>query len=354
MNLNNIFKKVSGVALAATLSFGAFAGNAFAAPEGADKGTNEVPQLTKTVNVGETGYFGGGTFNFTIKSVAIDDTNGGSYTGYNNQKGELLPTTAEITLGNGDTTGTVDVAATVNDNTAVGVYRFEVTEDASKISGMTDSEATYYIDVFVERTNENNVEGRRVAYYIVHDGKNKVEPNFENTLAQEDLKITKTITGNQANLSDTFTFTINVESTGNSSVRYSTSGVTNNVENKAVTTGQDITIAGVTNNSTITLTGLTANDTVKITESDAKDGGYKANVTGGLTLNGADVDSGAATGKATVTADIDDIEWENSRTGNTPTGLIENIAPFVLAIAAAGIVFFIYFKRDKDEEEQYA
>ena len=216
---------------------------------------------------------------------------------------------------------------------------------------MTDSDATYYIDVFVQRT-ENN--GREIAYYIVHDGTNKVEPNFENTLAQEDLVITKTITGNQANLSDTFTFTINVGSTSNTSVRYSTTGVTNNVENQAVTTGQDITIAGVTNNSTITLTGLTANDIVKITESDAKDGGYKANVSGGLTLNAADVDSGAATGTATVTADIADIEWENSRTAQIPTGLIENIAPFVLAIAAAGIVFFIYFKRDKDEEEQLA
>lgn len=353
MNLNNIFKKISGFALVGAIAFAGFAGTADAAPQGADQGTNTVPQLTKTVDVGETGYFGGGTFNFTITEVGITDDNGGGYDGYNSQKGgNLIVNTATITLKPGQTTGNVDV--TVNnpaDNLPVGVYRYQVTEEASNISGMTDSDATYYIDVFVQRT-ENN--GREIAYYIVHDGTNKVEPNFENTLAQEDLVITKTITGNQANLSDTFTFTINVGSTSNTSVRYSTTGVTNNVENQAVTTGQDITIAGVTNNSTITLTGLTANDIVKITESDAKDGGYKANVSGGLTLNAADVDSGAATGTATVTADIADIEWENSRTAQIPTGLIENIAPFVLAIAAAGIVFFIYFKRDKDEEEQYA
>lgn len=349
MNINNIIKKVSGVALAGAITFAGFTGTANAAPAGTDQGTNTVPELTKTVNVGETGYFGGGTFNFTITEVGITDANGGSYTGYNNQTGgNLIGNTASITLPAGQTTG--DVAVTVNQPAAdlpVGVYRYQVTEDASNISGMTDSEATYYIDVFVQRTEDN---GREIAYYIVHDGTNKVEPNFENTLAQEDLVITKTITGNQANLSDTFTFTINVGSTSNTSVRYSTTGVTNPVENQAVTTGQNITIAGVTNNSTITLTGLTANDTVKITESDAKDGGYKANVSGGLTLNGADVDSGAATGTATVTAGISDIAWENSRTAEIPTGLIENIAPFVLAIAAAGIVFFIYFKRDKDEE----
>lgn len=347
MNLNNIFKKVSGIALAGAIVFAGFAGTANAAPAGTDEGINEVPQLTKTITGSD--YFGGGTFNFKITEVGITDDNGGSYTGYNNQKGgNLIGNTASIALEPGETSG--KVAVTVNQpeaNLPVGVYRYQVTENKSGISGMSDSEATYYIDVFVQRTKND---GREIAYYIVHDGKNKVNPEFKNTLTQEDLKITKTITGNQANLSDTFTFTINVGSTSNTSVRYTTTGVTNNVENQAVTTGQDITISGVTNNSTITLTGLTANDTVKVTESDAKDGGYKANVTGGLTLNGADVDSGAATGTATVTAGISDIEWENSRTADIPTGLIENIAPFVLAIAAAGIVFFVYFKRDKEEE----
>lgn len=348
MNLNNIFKKVSGIALAGAIAFAGFAGTAEAAPAGTTKGTNTVPQLTKTVNVGETGYFGGGKFDFTITEVAITDANGGGYKGYNNQTGgNLIGNTASITLGANETTGNVEV--TVNQPAAklpVGVYRYQVTEDASNISGMTDSEATYYIDVFVQRTKDN---GREIAYYIVHDGTDKVEPNFENTLAQEDLKITKTITGNQANLSDTFTFTINVGSTSNTSVRYSTTGVTNNVENRAVTTGENITIAGVTNNSTITLTGLTANDTVTITESDPADKGYVANVSGGATLNGGNVDEGAKT-ETTVTAGIADIAWENSRTAEIPTGLIENIAPFILAIAAAGIVFFVYFKRDKEEE----
>lgn len=352
MNFNNLFKKATGLALAGALAFAGFAGTASAAPAGTDQGTNTVPELTKTVNVGDTGYFGGGKFDFTITEVAITDANGGSYTGYNNQTGgNLIGETASIALTPGQTTGNVEV--TVNQPAAtlpVGVYRYQVTENESGISGMTDSEATYYIDVFVQRTTDN---GREIAYYIVHDGTNKVEPNFENTLAQEDLVITKTITGNQANLSDTFTFTINVGSTSNTSVRYSTSGVTNPVENQAVTTGENITIAGVTNNSTITLTGLTANDTVKITESDAKDGGYKANVSGGLTLSEADVDSGAATGTATVTAGIDDIAWENSRTAEIPTGLIENLAPFILIIALAGGFAYFYFKRNK-EEEQYA
>lgn len=348
MNLNNIFKKITGVALAGAITFAGFAGTASAAPEGATETTNTTPQLTKTVDVGENGYFGGGTFNFTITEVDITDANGGSYDGFNSQRGgNLIGGTASITIPEGQTTGNVNV--TVNQpssNLPVGVYRYQVTEDESGISGMTDSDDTYYIDVFVERTDTN---GREIAAFIVHDGTNKATPNFTNTLAQEDLVITKTITGNQANLSDKFSFTINVGSTSNTSVRYTTTGVENDVEDQAVTTGEDITISGVTNDSTITLTGLTANDTVTITESDTQDRGYVANVSGGATLANDNVDDDA-TATATVTTGIDDIAWENSRTAEIPTGLIENIAPFVLAIAAAGIVFFVYFKRDKEEE----
>lgn len=353
MNLNNIFKKVTGVALAATLSFGAFAGNAFAAaPSGSAEGDPTIPTLTKIVNTGDNGYFGGGEFTFTIAEVELDK--GQIYTGYNNQNGGNLLTLADdgiVEVGKGkNPQANLNLIARDLDNdttTAPGMYRYKITETDPKVSGMTiDERGSLYVDVFVRRTT---TDGREIAYYIVHDGTNKTNLTFTNNLTQEDLKITKTITGNQANLSDTFTFTINVDSTNNTSVRYSTTGVENNVEDQAVTTGQDITIAGVKNDSTITLTGLTANDTVTITESDAQDRGYVANVSGGATLENDNVDDDA-TATATVTTGIADITWENSRTAEIPTGLIENIAPFVLAIAAAGFIFFVYFKRDKEEE----
>lgn len=353
MNLNNIFKKVSGIALAGVITFAGFAGTAEAAPAGTTEGTNKVPQLTKTVNVGKTGYFGGGTFNFTINPVKITDANGGSYTGYNNQQGELLPTTAEITLANGDTTGTVNIPATVDANTAVGVYRFEVKEEASGISGMTDSDSTYYIDVFVQRTESD---GREVAYYIVHDGTNKVEPNFENTLAQEDLVITKAITGNQSNKSDTFTFEITVtpaDGITNNSIGYYVGETSDSAKPTRVTPGKNgSTVITLTNNVTdgtiINLTGLAAGDSVSIKETDPNNyGGYKVTASN---TNVSEADLGANGVTATVNGNNEDITWTNSRTADIPTGLIENIAPFVIAIAAAGIVFFVYFKRDKEEE----
>ena len=354
MNLNNIFKKVSGIALAATLSFGAFAGNAFAAQsgeinkEGSSNALTEEPSIEKEVT---GGYFGGGTFEYEINPGTAP-----AYAGYQSRTSTdplIGIGDGNIELKAGETTGSEKL--TVNqeavDNAQPGVYRYQVSEKASGIAGMTDDTRTFDVDVFV--TSDNGT-GRKIAYYIVSVGGQKAELKFTNKLTQEDLKITKTITGNQANLSDTFKFTITVNSKSNTSVRYTTANVSDPKTDQAVTTGSAFTVDGVTNNSTITLTGLAADDKVTITESDAKDGGYKANVSGGLTLSGADVDKNEATGTATITAGIADIAWENSRTADIPTGLIENIAPFVLAIAAAGIVFFIYFKRDKDEEGQYA
>lgn len=354
MNLNNIFKKVSGIALAGAIAFAGFAGSANAASgaintKGSSDALTSTPEISKEVTGAE--YFGGGTFTYTLTAEEAP-----SYTGFapRTSKTPLIGLTdGKIEIAGGQTTGTE--AITVNqdavDKAQPGVYRYQIKEEASGIAGMTDDTRTFDVDVFV--TSDNGT-GRKIAYYIVSVDGQKAELKFTNKLTQEDLKITKTITGNQANLSDTFKFTIKVNSKSNTSVRYTTANVSDPKTDQAVTTGSAFTVDGVTNKSTITLTGLAADDTVTITESDAKDGGYKANVSGGLTLSGADVDKNEATGTATITAGIADIAWENSRTADIPTGLIENIAPFVIAIAAAGIVFFIYFKRDKDEEGQYA
>lgn len=347
MNLNKFFKKVTGLALVASLAISTMSATANAAsvPTGKNEALTAAPSIQKEVT---GGYFGGGTFEYEINSTTAP-----AYKGY-------IPRTStdyligigdgNIAIKAGETTGSEQI--TVNqgavDKALPGVYRYQIKEKASGIAGMTDDNKVYDVDVFV---NSENGSGRKIAYYIVSLDGQKSELKFTNTLKQEDLKITKTITGNQANLSDTFKFTITVNSKSNTSVRYTTENVTDSKADQAVEAGSAFTVDGVTNKSTITLTGLAADDTVTITESDPQDGGYKANVSGGITLTDADVDSNKATATATVTDGIADIAWENSRTAEIPTGLIENIAPFLLAIVAAGIILFIYFKNNKKEEE---
>lgn len=348
MNLNNIFKKVTGVALAATLSFGAFAGNAFAAQtgpintEGSSNALTEAPSIEKEVT---GGYFGGGTFEYEIKAADAP-----AYSGYQSR------TSADPLIGIGD--GNIELKAgettgseqlTVNqeavDKAQPGVYRYQVSEKASGISGMKDDDKVYDVDVFV--TSDNGT-GRKIAYYIVSLKGEKAPLKFTNELSQKALKVTKKIDGNQADLSDTFEFTIalaQAEGKKNTSVRLNGNTPIKSGEN-AVSAGQ------IGNDGSFEITGLASGDKITITEKDTQDKqGYKANVTyNDGKLENADVTKEGTSVTFTV-ADNGEITWTNTRKGDIPTGLIENVAPFVLAIAAAGVIFFIYFKNNKKEEE---
>lgn len=341
MNLNNIFKKVSGIALAGAIAFAGFAGSASAAatptvPSGTTQALETAPAIQKEV---AGGYFGGGEFKYTITQATAP-----AYKGY-------IPRTSTTDLiGIGD--ATIDIAAggttgseqiTVN-QTAVdaaqpGVYRYQIKEEPSGIAGMTDDNRTFDVDVFV--TSDNGT-GRKISYYIVSVDGQKAELKFTNTLDLKDLTVSKVVTGNQADLDDEFNFSFTVtpaENTTNTSIRYSYDGQ----NDQAVTTGQAVNLTGVGNGDEFVITGLAAGDQISIVETDTENRGYTTTYT---------VDDGQAQNGTTakVTGANSTVVFTNTRTADIPTGLIENIAPFILAIAAAGIVFFVYFKRDKEEE----
>lgn len=341
MNLNKIFKQVTGIALAATLFTGgistAFAAATPTVPSGADQALTAAPSITKEVS---GGYFGGGTFNYTITPTTAP-----AYTGYTPRTSDsplISLTDSEIEIAAGETTGTE--AITVNqaavDKAQPGVYRYQIKEKASGIAGMTDDTRTFDVDVFV--TSDNGT-GRKIAYYIVSVAGQKAELKFTNTLALKDLTVSKVVTGNQADLSDEFNFSFTVtpaSGTTNTSVRYNYDGK----ENQVVKTGEAVNLEGVGNGDKFVITGLAEGDSVTITETDTQNRGYTTTYK---------VDNGTAQDgtSASVTGKNSTVEFTNTRTAEIPTGLIENIGPFVIAILAAGFILFIYFKNNKKEEE---
>lgn len=189
MNLNNIFKKVTGIALAATLTLGGFVGNAFAAQTGpintggSSNALTEAPSIEKEVT---GGYFGGGTFEY-----AINPGTAPAYAGYQSRTSTdplIGIGDGNIELKAGETTGseqlTVNQAAV--DKAQPGVYRYQVSEKASGISGMKDDDKLYDVDVFV--TSDNGT-GRKIAYYSLNGEKAPLK--FTNELSQKSLKVTK-------------------------------------------------------------------------------------------------------------------------------------------------------------------
>ena len=346
MNLNNIFKKVTGVALAATLSFGAFAGNAFAAAptgpintEGSTDAYDSAPAIQKEVTGAE--YFGGGTFTYTLEPGIAPAYKG--FTPRTSTTPLIGLTDGKIEIAANSTTGeeSFKVNQEAVDAAQTGVYRYTLKEEPSGISGMTDDNRVFDIDVFVTSGEKNT---RKISYYVVSVGGQKAELKFTNKLEQNSIELTKILEGNQADFNDKFTFNIKVTpaaGTSNTSVR---------VNNKALdANGSDVELG---HNGKLNITGLAAGDTLTITETDNAN-----NTTKDYTMTAEAANSAnegvtfTVEGKTiTATGNAGNITVTNTSNANTPTGLIENIAPFILAIAAAGIVFFVYFKRDKEEE----
>ena len=334
MNLNNIFKKVSGVALAAILSFGTFTVDAYAA---------EAPTLTKNVG-NENQYFGGGTFTFAIEDGTIGND---EFEGFNkpaNGKNLVkLTNGGQIKIPAGSNTGTLplELAKDLTD-VPVGVYRYEISETKSGINGVTDDDSVYYIDVFVTRDEDNNKQIEAVQVRKSTNLKDKVDLVFNNKLESNQITVSKTVTGNQANLDDTFNFTFSLDTEGKA-FRYSTDGGTKWTTVEAGKTGT----VPLKNNQSFVIDGLAATDTIDVSESELESNTVKDYVST-YSINGGTSQSGNAADN--VAGDQNTIAFTNTKDQQIPTGLIENIAPFVLAIAAAGIVFFVYFKRDKEEE----
>lgn len=368
MNLNNIFKKVTGVALAATLSFGAFAGSAFAAQtsnsnvpaeaSGSGNFTSSVPDVNKTVNVPDTtGYFAGGDFTFKI---ARGDQEGYSYSGWRTpnfpETGDLITVNDEFSVNVGassavgtDASGSkkLDVAQTVPDGFLPGVYRYTITENDPQMSGMKQDTRTFNIDVFVQRNENNELD---ITNYIVSvpDANNslvKSNIDFNNELNQNQISVTKTITGNQVNYTDKFDFTVKLtKHDKNESVRIIYGNDTHYLNSS---NNYQVTLQDLTNESNFVIYGLDDADEISITEAEDGDNIVK-NYVSTYKINDGEAQEGPTANG--VKGDSVKVEFINTINQDVPTGLIENIAPFILAIAAAGIVFFVYFKRDKEEE----
>lgn len=347
MNFKNLFKKATGLALAGALAFAGFAGSVNATSPTANNGageSTEAPSITKIVNTGGK-YFGGADFVFEVKRGEVGSTEYGKWVKPEADPGIITVGERTINIGTGTTEAqlTNSVALGVSapaDTVQPGVYRYVITEKNPNISGMEENKQSFNVDVFIQSTSDNK---REIVKYIVSSNGSKANLEFTNNITTNDIKVTKNITGNQANFSDKFDFTITftpASGTTNSSVRVNEEALP--AEGKTITLG---------NGENLTITGLATGDQVKIVE--AEQGGnqvkdYTTTITATNT-NRATVDNAGRT--ITAYGDAGDITFTNDKSEDVPTGLIENLAPFILIIALAGGFAYFYFKRNREEEQ---
>ena len=269
--------------------------------------------------------------------------------------------------------------------TAAGVYRYVVTEKAppqiTGVPGVTyENNGERYLDVFVfpgDHDNDSSTpdqlmvteysltkngsyftkeynETQQKWVYTYSDPDDRIKSSgYKNTLDTVDLEFAKTITGNQAEQTEKFTFTLSITG-ANPNQEYALEITGTNVLIEG-TGGSGVTNGKITTDANGAYTGtfsLTAGDKVKVLDlpvgysytlsEDAEDYTSTGGTDAGFT-NGTVGQDGKISGSA-VNTDIS-TGFNNERTGIIPTGVIITIAPFAIGLLLFGAVMMFMISR---------
>lgn len=343
-------KKGTVKKITAMLMAGAMMAGMSAMPVFADDGVVTIKKtITKETNV----YLPEATFAFTNK--------GGEAGSYTDSKGKTFvvaagpdggitisddeikcsPSTRDIGETSVELTDTASV--TVNESAFTGknagIYRYKIQEASSGVEGMVDSTAVKYFDVY---WGDNDGDGTKEVYFktFVDPKKNEKDSTpFNNNYSTSgkngvnDLTVKKVVTGNQVSGGEEFSFTVTVAGNGGKDWFYiSTPDGSKTIDSK--NTSATFNLA---NNETAIIYGLSKSDTYTITENNAADYTTK------IEVGGVETDGKTLKGK-TISADTT-VTVTNTKNAATPTGIVMDIAPYVIMVAAAVVLAFTFLRK---------
>lgn len=322
--------------------------------------------LTKKLMVAEGTAPQKMTFNFTVSGRDADAAKGAKA----GTLGKDFTTQPSVTLektGNEQfTTSTtaysqtfsIDLVKLLGDNyNKVGKYAYTISENETKIPGITKDSHEYEMIVTVVNKEKDNLTSDTGYGYFVGmydaDG-NKVPAEFTNTYNSYSLEVEKTVKGNFGDLNDIFTFYITLGKEAGKDDNYATATVkvsdTNNSANNATwTIGGGQQTVTLKHGQTITVSNLPVGVTYTVTEKKTNDDStawvYKT--TGEAVANAENV-------LPSITADnsSNKVEIVNEHEGTPDMGVVLDNAPYIamLAIVAIGGVALMLNKRRRDEE----
>ena len=297
---------------------------------------------------------------------------------------QIVIDSAVFTLGQSTTAGTPDDATDTSSQyattavgidltgvtfTAPGVYRYVITEVDGGQNGFTYDDSVRYLDVFVEPSTADPTV-LEVAGYSLRDAATNFERVFDNETQQYkyqyvtnptvktdsftneyedvDLEFTKAITGNQADKTKKFAFTLELtdvnpgsyalEITGDNVVDPESTNVAADEGVYTITVGDSGSVTEtfyLTDGDVVKVKGLPVGYSYTLTEDAEEYDSTEANVTG-YTDDTADTD---------VQSDVK-TSFTNDRTGIIPTGVIIMIAPFAIGLLVFGaIILYVMSKR---------
>ena len=356
----NTLKRLGAIVLALAMAMSvmmvsAFATGTWTAAEGQKL---DYIEFNKTVTAGANVKAPVGTFEFTV--APADPTVTGDVTetrdGYPVTKG---PADA---VGNGSVSFTADTTKDTDTNsnytqkvkltfnvakfTAPGIYKYTVTEvkpETGAIDGVdydTDARILY---VYVRNNATKN--GYEVYGAAMVNGSNKSD-TITNAYATNTLTVKKTVTGDQGDANKEFTFTVKVKGS-NAAEKYVISvpsDNTGNVNVPAVVIGNESTVTfTLKSGQQAVIYGLSENDEYTVEEVTPGEG-YTSTL-----ATTSDPANSKMKGESEEVASDKIVEFVNNRDSSPVTGVIMNIAPYVLMVALAGGIAFFFLRRRNAE-----
>lgn len=302
-------------------------------------GNTYAPKTDFTIEVstGAEGAYNDGTSQVTVNAGISGGLSGCTITSAPNTAGEP---SASYTL-----QGNLTVNLTAFTGATPGIYHYEVREKAGSYEGITYDSQAYDVYLYLMRTEGNVLYvGYAVCVNRATGTVAKAALTFTNDYGKtndttHDVTVEKVVTGDMANMSDTFTFSVSVNgATGEVyKVVYTQSGI---VETTSVTSGSTINLDKIGNDDTIHIYGLSATDTYTVTETDNQ----------GYTVSDDDTDSAAGTVDGTVAADNSQHTITNTKDAATPTGIIMSVAPYALLVVLAAGACVVFLRRRGAED----
>lgn len=311
--------------------------------------------LTKKLMVAEGTAPQKMTFNFTVSGRDADAAKGAKA----GTLGKDFTTQPSVTLektGNEQfTTSTtaysqtfsIDLVKLLGDNyNKVGKYAYTISENETKIPGITkDSHEYEMIVTVVNKEKDNLTSDTGYGYFVgMYDAdENKVPAEFTNTYNSYSLEVEKTVKGNFGDLNDPFTFNITLSKDANKDNNYAGAIVTvsdstnpaNNASWAIDGTTRTITLK---HKQTATISNLPVGVTYTVTET--RTDGWVYDTKG-------EVETATA-----INADKNEVTITNEHEGTPDMGVVLDNAPYIamLAIVAIGGVALMLNKRRRDEE----
>lgn len=222
--------------------------------------------------------------------------------------------------------------------TAPGIYHYIVTEQNDSYDGMT-YDTTKDLYVYVENVNPDAPTGAlKIAACVMKNDEGNKTDGFTNTYTSNTgvstLTVEKQVTGAQGNKNQFFDFSISIGEQGkeNGEKYYYTLTKDGTETNGTIANGRKLNFE-LSDDDTLVIYGLTKDDTYTVTETEVK--GYTT------TVNEAAANT--LTSNAVTTSKV---TFVNDKGSDAPqTGVILNIAPYILMVALAGVLAFFFLRK---------